>query len=471
MNSYKPPLLSLTIPIRRYARKWWSVSLADGFAGLAQTSLALALVALPFRYRWVLLQRPAPPVYADYTDFLLFPSDLFLILALLFWMIGHLLRPAPIQVVPARLSLPLLLLTTAALISAAGSVDSPLSLYHAAHLLLLAGFYIYLLNQGKVAALILPIAAQVVLQAIIGIAQVLKQSSLGLSRLGELQLHPGTPGVSIVWAEGTRFLRAYGLSDHPNILGGSLAFGLVLILGYFGQATRLQRAWLAGVFLLTSLGVVLTFSRSAWLAFAVGGLFCIFWNIASGRRQEALIQAKLVLGTGILLLPLLWQVAPFLGVRLNLGNSFQTVPYEIQSLGERSLLSEATLRIFTQNPWDGVGLGALPTAMRQAYSQFPVYYQPAHFVLLDVAAEIGLVGAICYLALLLAPWLALWAGRKKLSGSPELGTFSALLLAATIIGLLDHYTWSLAPGRIWQWLIWGMWAAAYNSTLRRKGYV
>jgi len=56
---------------------------------------------------------------------------------------------------------------------------------------------------------------------------VIHQGDLGLQLLGEYRLDPAWEGVSIVWMEGLRTLRAYGLSDHPNILGGSLAFALI----------------------------------------------------------------------------------------------------------------------------------------------------------------------------------------------------------------------------------------------------
>ena len=47
--------------------------------------------------------------------------------------------------------------------------------------------------------------------------------------LGELVLDPRQNGVSVVATSGTeRLLRAYGLTDHPNILGGLLVFGLLL---------------------------------------------------------------------------------------------------------------------------------------------------------------------------------------------------------------------------------------------------
>jgi len=463
-------ILGLPISIRRYAQKLHSVSLADLCRRLALLFFALTLVTIPLRYRWTLQSRPAPPLYSDYLDFLLFPSDLFLIFSLLFWFSSLVLKPGQMRTGPASLTLPLLLVTLVGWVSTFGSVDPPLSVYHASRLLFLAGFYVFVLNETSTAGLVLPVVIQAALQAIIGIAQVLYQSSLGLGQFGELPLDPARPGISIVLANGQRFLRAYGLTDHPNILGGCLAFSLILILGYFGKAARRKRLWLSAAFILISYCLVLTFSRSAWLALAVGGLFIFLGYLAAGQKRAAATLGMLVITTGVILLPLIWQIAPYLGARLNLNGSFKTVPHEIQSLGERTLLINAARHIVANHAWLGVGLGTTPISMRQAYPDFSVNYQPAHFVLLDVAAETGLLGAVSYLALLTAPWLVLVKNRKKLVFSAELWTASALLLASTVIGMLDYYTWLLAPGRLWQWLIWGLWASAYHKAFHNGEY-
>jgi hypothetical protein len=39
-----------------------------------------------------------------------------------------------------------------------------------------------------------------------------------------------------------------------------------------------------------------------------------------------------------------------------------------------------------------------------------------------------------------------------------------MLLAVTVVGFFDYYTWLTTPGRIWQWLAWGMFAAAMQAS-------
>ncbi len=81
----------------------------------------------------------------------------------------------------------------------------------------------------------------------------------------------------------------------------------------------------------------------------------------------------------------------------------------------------------------------------------------------DQVLEIGTGSG--YFAALLAPWLALWLNRRRLRWSPALIGISGVLLAVTLIGFFDYYTWLLVPGRLWQWLIWGLWSAAFSNSL------
>jgi hypothetical protein len=64
------------------------------------------------------------------------------------------------------------------------------------------------------------LAASTLLQAVVGVGQAWLGHSIGLSWLGEADLDPSVRGTSIVESGGQRFLRAYGLTVHPNVLGG-----------------------------------------------------------------------------------------------------------------------------------------------------------------------------------------------------------------------------------------------------------
>jgi O-antigen ligase len=141
------------------------------------------------------------------------------------------------------------------------------------------------------------------------------------------------------------------------------------------------------------------------------------------------------------------------------NGALNTVAAEEQSVGERTRLTQSAAHIFAAHPLTGIGLGASPIAIRDQFPGFDTAYQPPHLTILDAALETGLLGGASYLLLLVLPWLVLFRHPSQLA-RPELAGAFALLLSITIVGFFDYYTWLLVPGRLWQWLSWGLLAAA-----------
>jgi hypothetical protein len=78
---------------------------------------------------------------------------------------------------------------------------------------------------------------------------------------------------------------------------------------------------------------------------------------------------------------------------------------------------------------------------------------------------------VFYFIIMVAPWLAVWWNRERIDLNPSFLGISAVLAAITIVGFFDYYTWLLVPGRIWQWLVWGIWAAEFQSALAKGNNV
>jgi O-antigen ligase len=423
---------------------------------------AAAVVLIPWRLRFVLLARPSPPVYRDYTDFLLFASDIALIVALLAAALGQRRGHGRLRLGPPVLSVPLAGILIAGWLSILPSHDPLGSFYHSVRLLLLAGLYLALLNRPtEWGWIVAPAGIQAAIQGSVAIAQSLGQSSVGLASLGEYVLDPQWRGVSVVLAEGERVLRAYGLSDHPNILGGSLALTSLILLAASVWAKGNARPWLMAASCLSLIGLLLTFSRAAVLALVLGfGLLVVGVESLMGRR--GLVRLVSLSGAAVLTLtPFVLYYAPALSTRTGTGGSFEANPLEARALAERATLNHAAGEVFVEHALGGIGLGALPLALQARYPSFPYSYQPAHFVLLDAAAETGLPGASVYLAALIVPWIAVAVRWRQGKLSPGLLGSSAALLVITLIGFFDYYPWLLQPGRLWQWAIWGLWAREY----------
>ena len=434
---------------------------------LAQLSLAALIVVLPLRYSWLLAARPIPPIYDGYTNLMLFPGDLALGALLICWALNLIAQPGRISGGPRFLFWPLMGLTALGLISVTYSVDPVLSLYHALRLIALLGLYLYLVNEVK-SLRVVAVAAmgQVVIQTSIGIIEVLRQQSIGLEVLGEITLDPASKGVSVVVANGVRSLRAYALTDHPNILGGCLALSLLLIVAWHISSRSRWSTLIGGLFAIGAVGLLLTFSRSAWVALVGGSLVIGALLIVTRQRLRAQRWLGLMFAGLIATLPFAWSNADYLGVRLNVNNSFVTVAAEDQALGERTILNSLARGMILDRPW-GVGLGTFPIALFEREPAYPFNYQPPHHVLLEAASELGVIGGGLYFVMIVAPWIALIINRRRLIASPALIGLSGLVLAVSVIGVFDYYTWLSVPGRLWLWLIWGLWGAMYQSARQR----
>ena len=432
---------------------------------LARSAFYVTLILAPVRLRMMLQSRPSHAIYSDYTDFLLFLPDIALLVMLIAWGFAKRFDPKPLRFGPPLVWIPLAGLTASALISSASSVDGSLSLYHSVRLCLLFLFYLFIVNeQISIFNVAFAVGLQSMLQTAVAIPQSILQRSVGLQVLGEYLLDPSWSGVSIISDGATRILRAYGLSDHPNILGGCLAFSLLVLLTVYLRGNRKNSLLLGSVFVLISLALLMTFSRSAWLAFAAGSIFIVWFEARARGWGFIKSLALLFVCTIIVLLPFIARNSSYFGARFNAGSSFETVRSERGAVQERIFLIASANHIFSQHPLTGVGVSASPLALREEIPQLPetFNYQPPHFVLLTVGLETGMFGAIFYFLLMILPWVA-FSRNVEARKNPHVIGAMGILLAVTIVGFFDYYTWFSTPGRIWQWLAWGLIAVSIES--------
>ena len=420
-----------------------------------------ALVVLsPLRARIQLDVRRTGNLYGDYTDFLLFVSDIALLATLAFWGIELVVARRRLRPGPWFIVIPTAVLVTTAWVGVPASVDAALTVATALRLMALAALALYVVDElGSLARIVPPVAGMIVVQAVVGIGQVVGQRSLGWRRLGELTLSPRL-GVSVVTAsDGTRYLRAYGLADHPNVLGGVIAFGSLLLVA---AAPTGRRGVAHAAMGLGAVTLFLTFSRGAWIAFVIGFVVLLGGTLARGDRTFARRLAVTGAAAMLVVVPF---VAPFRAVLAARTGSSSTAT-ERRSVSEREALTDATTKLVSKHALLGVGAGAVAVALARLEPDFAYSYQPAPVVVLDVTAELGVVGGGAFVALVVSPWLALLVRRRR--ATPELVVASALVAAVTIVGLFDYYPWSYSSGRIWLWLSFGVWAWAYQDA-RAKG--
>ena len=119
----------------------------------------------------------------------------------------------------------------------------------------------------------------------------------------------------------------------------------------------------------------------------------------------------------------------------------------------------------------GVGLANYPTALyhlaRETVAAYPVY-QPVHNVLLLATAELGVLGGGLWLALLVAPWLALWRKRQTVQMTAWWAGTGGALAALAVVSFFDAYPWSAHQGKLMLWLILGLWARQWLAASRTE---
>jgi hypothetical protein len=308
---------------------------------------------------------------------------------------------------------------------------------------------------------------------------------------------------------GERWLRAYGGTDHPNMLGGMLAVGLLLLIGKIMAENRVnnfqfsifnfQTIFNAKIFkiidwllaIIFSAALFFSFSRSAWLALAVGLMVMIALAVAGRNLKLQKGLAEIILVTGILLFILFSQYQNLITSRLAGQGRL-----EEKSTSERLVSYQESWQLIKNNWLFGAGLGNYTLALnRQIPGQESFYYQPTHNVFMLVLSEIGIFGLMFFIGLLfviaspdalvgakqslvkfrvceIASSLTLLAMtiKNRLLRPPQMrgprddknelaprnDSKTAILIALVVIMTFDHWLWSLHFGVLFFWLVLGL---------------
>jgi putative inorganic carbon (hco3(-)) transporter len=257
-------------------------------------------------------------------------------------------------------------------------------------------------------------------------------------------------GFAIAREEGPGVFRVGGPLD-PNVFGQVLVATAVLALYLALTARERAGTTLALAMLAACLAATgLTGSRGSLIAAAAA--FCLILFLAPVPRGLVAAAIALVLTVGLVFLPT--------GLKARVGVPTETSSAQVQSVTKgsenaiRGRKSEnlAALRMFRDHPIVGVGPGNFP-GHYLGYSQ-DIGLDPrlsareSHSLYLGALAEIGIVGAGAFGAVL---WLALrgaWRGRRWLGGRDAVlaeGIFVALL-SFLVAGLFLHAAY---PRYLW----------------------
>ncbi len=306
-----------------------------------------------------------------------------------------------------------------------------------------------------------------VIQSSIGIAQFLYQKSVNLSILG-MNGHPAyEAGSSVLKIDSGRFLRAYGTFSHPNILGGFLGIILLLGVAYYVLYVRYEKSWKTVfdiVFLLVGsiiilLGLILSFSRSAWLGVVIGILAL---GVLVFLRKEWDVRVRFfkilfALGLASIVFGFLLHEQIFPRFDTAIIEREGSVTERVQSLQDAgTIISEGNLLF-------GTGIGNFTAEVIRLQPERPVWnIQPAHNVFVLLFVELGAVGLLLFVVFLGSIIMKLsdfsqcsQSDRKTLFQSKN-ALFGIALLVFVPSLFLDHFLWSSHFGLFFFFLILGL---------------
>lgn len=277
-----------------------------------------------------------------------------------------------------------------------------------------------------------------IIPILFGWYQVLHGLSPASSLFGMGEKDASTLGIAVVESGTSRLLRAYGTFPHPNVFGGYVAVGIVALawLSRFVHSRRqLVGALLASVLLGATL--VVTFSRSAWLGLFIAFLLLIAFMLWQRRLPPRRAIPIMAVGLASILSTLIVFNSEVFS-RIDL-----TQRLEVISIEERASQYQTFSDVFFSSPIMGVGPSAYTFILERLDPGHPLWsYQPIHNVYLLILAELGLTGILAfgYGIFMLNPFAN---ASLRETGTMFACTFGIL---SFVIGLFDHYLWTLWPG-------------------------
>jgi len=371
----------------------------------------------------------------------------------------------------------LLLFLLIALISVFASNDRSVSIFRWFKLLEFALLYIYIMYRKEFLGLdniFKVLVFSGILQAILAIAQFFKQSSLGLRFIEAGTYAPGAPGVATFVSGSEKVLRAYGSFPHPNVLAAFLMLAIFCFYGLW-QKGKLRIIGPLGLIPLI-FALFLTFSREVVFTFIfVSFAFFIvrFFQLRTLYHSEERLQD----GKRLMILALFFVVfsaASVLYILPYFKTRFVEISLQEEAIDLRFFYNKMALAMIKEKPMLGIGIGNFvnysrnfPAFLRaankiansggQTGQQIPEWlYQPTHNIYLLIAAEIGILGALLFIVFLLIKVIKALKPIKPKEISDLVGPMIFLFAGFLIVGLSDHFFWTLQSGIIMFWLTNGL---------------
>lgn len=224
------------------------------------------------------------------------------------------------------------------------------------------------------------------------------------------------------------YLRFSVSNTDPNEYALVLALGIPMAYELFSKGRRVVRVLNLALIPVLLVGIILSSSRGGTLAAAVALMVFPLGFLALDRFGKRTILA--VLAVGIVAVPFYWaDISATVGTNLE---RISTVGTELTSgtLNERSTIWSGGMDAFAARPMLGFGGGAFPAALESVVGM----RQVAHNTFISVAVEMGAIGFVLFVAILLII-------AVPILSRPSPRTLPSIVLLATVLIGITPLSW------------------------------
>lgn len=287
---------------------------------------------------------------------------------------------------------------------------------------------------------VLTLASSAVLSSVLAFWQFIQQSSIGgvWYFFGERTFNASTIGISTVNLN-QLILRAYAAFPHPNVLAFFLLTAIALSFMRIPYEGKLVRVFLIVAILLSSIALILTFSRiSILIAIAL-----FFYEIYANARVKRYIFGLLAI---------------FLAV-IFLARDIFSSEFILRGIDFRQELLAQSFQIFVKFPYFGIGLNNFFVHQTDLIKNIsPILFQPPHNIFVIALLSFGIFGwwIFPFAFFLAAKSLNLKLKTKNLELKDFYKSVCFVLISIVIVGTFDHFFLTLEQGQIILTVILGL---------------
>lgn len=394
--------------------------------------------------------------FVDYLTYSVYVFDFFILFAFIAWAVEILVKKEEPIIGSWKINLAYFAILIISFISTIFSTDRMISLYYIFVLIILFALFIFtfnkLRNKNHLFLFLNTFVLTMTLQSIIALVQFIKNSSIGLSRIGEQVLSPKIAGVAKIMFGSIKHIRPYGTFSHPNILALFLVIGGIIILHLiFKSRDKVYKLFLYACATLVGFALFLTFSRILWVLGFIAFLIMIFkhfnFRFKKMIRSWPWIILSILAISGVIyyFIPaIIWRINPF-------------DPIFWQSFNDRAIIFGKAW-IMIRSHFFGIGIGNFVIEEVYLLTGYPLWMaEPVHNTYLLVLAEIGWLGLASFLSFIY------FVGRILRKAPIYLILIFAVL---TSYMFFDHCFWDIRQAQVLLMMFFGL-ICVYNLSNNR----